>query len=229
MLADAEAVLETMEGDRGALAGMSDGAVWAQMSTVGLAGTERLAALAAERGVDFVDAPVLGTRQPADEAKLVVLASGPEAAVRRCARVFEAVAGRVMSLGETGEGTRLKVVVNEWILGIVENVGETIAFAQAVGVDPRRFLEAIDGAAVGSPYAQVKGRAILEGSLQPSFTLRLARKDIGLVLEAAERHGVELPLAATVARQFDRAIELGHGEEDMAATYFASAPDARAG
>lgn len=225
MLADTDAVLAAMEGENGALAAMSDAAVWAQMSTVGVVGTERLMGLAGERGIAFVDAPVLGTKAPAEQGALVVLASGPDAAVDRCDPVFEAIGSRTMRVGEAGAGTRLKLVVNSWILATVENVAETVALAEALGSDPRLWLEAMKGGAMDVPYAHLKTAAILERKLEPSFRLALARKDVGLVLEAAERAGVDLGLPRVVAERFDRAIELGHGDEDMAAVYFASAPD----
>jgi 3-hydroxyisobutyrate dehydrogenase len=226
MLPDADAVASVMQGDRGALGAMPDDAVWLQMSTVGLAGTERLSALASERNVAFVDAPVVGTKEPAEQGQLLILASGPEDQRERCAPIFQVLGSRTMWLGPAGAGTRLKLVINDWLTILVEGLAETIAFAEALGVAPHQFLEAIEGGPLSPPYAQLKGRAMIEHQFSPSFKLRLARKDVGLVLEAAARHDLELPIAEAVARQFDRAIELGHGEEDLAATYYASAPAA---
>jgi 3-hydroxyisobutyrate dehydrogenase len=217
ILSDADAVLDTAE--RALPAG--DGpAVWAQMSTLGLEGTERCAVLAQERGVALVDAPVLGTKQPAEAGELIVLAAGPDEAVTRCAPVFEAVGRRVVRLGEAGEATRLKLVLNHWILGIVENVAETIRLAEGLGVDPALWLETIGGGPLDLPYAQLKGKAILDRALESSFRLALARKDAGLVLEAAARHDVDAALMQVVADRMGRAIDAGHGDDDMAATYF---------
>jgi 3-hydroxyisobutyrate dehydrogenase len=220
MLADARAVEEAMI-ERGGLDAISDGVVWIQSGTVGVAATERLAVLAGERGAAFVDAPVLGTKKPAEDGQLVVLASGPEEARDRCGPVFDAIARHYVWLGEAGIGTRLKLVANSWILCTVENIGETFALAQALGIDPRSFLDAIAGGAMDMPYAHVKGEAIMNGDFAPSFPLSLARKDVALILEAAGQ--LELPLVRATLGQFDRAIELGHGGEDMSAVYFASA------
>jgi 3-hydroxyisobutyrate dehydrogenase len=224
MLADARAVEEAMI-ERGGLDAISDGVVWIQSGTVGVAATERLAVLAGERGAAFVDAPVLGTKKPAEDGQLVVLASGPEEARDRCGPVFDAIARHYVWLGEAGIGTRLKLVANSWILCTVENIGETFALAQALGIDPRSFLDAIAGGAMDMPYAHVKGEAIMNGDFAPSFPLSLARKDVALILEAAGQ--LELPLVRATLGQFDRAIELGHGGEDMSAVYFASASAAR--
>jgi 3-hydroxyisobutyrate dehydrogenase len=200
-----------------------DGILWLQMSTVGLESTEKLMALAAERGATFVDAPVLGTKQPAEEGKLVVLASGPAEAVERAQSVFDAVAAKTVSLGDAGEGTRLKLVLNSWLVALTAGLAETIAFAESIGVDPRKFLETIDGAPMGTPYAQLKGKAMVGREFPPSFPLSLAHKDARLVLAAAAEAGIELPLAETVRDRFARAEEDGHGGEDMAAVFLATA------
>jgi 3-hydroxyisobutyrate dehydrogenase len=214
MLADGDAVEAVA---RDALGALSGDAVWLQMSTVGIVANERLAKLAEERGVTFVDAPVSGTKKPAEDGALMVLASGPRDARERAKPIFDAVGGKVVELGEAGEGQRFKLVLNAWLAGLLSALAETIAFAESIGVDPAQFLDSIDGAAVGAPYAQLKGKMMIDRSFPTSFSLDLMRKDVGLVLEAAERHGFDAQLMQTIAKVLDRAIEAGHGDEDMAA------------
>jgi 3-hydroxyisobutyrate dehydrogenase len=226
MLADGRAVEDVMSG--GALDAMGDDAIWLQMSTVGIAATERLATLAEERGVAFVDCPVLGTKKPAEDAQLVVLASGPEYALERARPVFDAIGQKTLELGEAGTATRVKLVLNSWVLSVTEATAETIALAEALGVDPERFLEAIAGGPLDSAYARMKGKMMLDEEFTPSFPLVLAAKDARLVLEAAERHDFDAALTQVIARKMERAVELGHGDEDMAATYFASRQEAAA-
>jgi 3-hydroxyisobutyrate dehydrogenase len=221
MLADGSAVEEAMNGGDGAF-GALGGAPWIQMSTIGLAATERLKATAGEREALFVDAPVLGTREPAEQAQLVVLASGPDQARERCAPVFDAVGRKTMWVGEAGAGSRLKLVLNMWILSVVEGLGETIGLARALGVDPEGFFEAVEGGPLAMGYADVKGRAMIADEFPPSFALSLARKDAELVLEAAA--DLELPVARAVAEQLARAEEQGLGDEDMAALVRLSSP-----
>jgi 3-hydroxyisobutyrate dehydrogenase len=139
--------------------------------------------------------------------------------------VFDAVGARTIDLGEAGEGTRLKLVINSWLVILVEGLAETIAFSEAIGIDPGRFLETIEGGPTGPPYAQLKGKMMAAREFDPAFSLALARKDAKLVLEAAERHGFDAALVDVVVRKMDAAIAAGHGDEDMAATYLASAPD----
>jgi 3-hydroxyisobutyrate dehydrogenase len=217
MLADGPAVESVMSGPDGALAHMDRDALWVQCSTVGVASTERLAAMAARHGIGFVDAPVLGTRQPAEQGKLTVLASGPDALLDRCERLFNAIGTKTVRLGEVGAASRTKLVLNSWILGLMGALAETFALARALNVDPARFLETIAGGPLDAVYAQTKGKAMLAHSYPVSFPLHLALKDATLARDAATAAGVELPALEGVIRHFERAVALGHGDEDMAA------------
>lgn len=226
MLADGAAVEAAMTGPSGALGALGDGSVWMQSSTVGVDDTERLAGLAGRHGVEFVDAPVLGTRQPAEQGELTVLASGPERALQRCEPVFDAIGARTLRLGEAGAGTRLKLVVNSWIIGLLGALASTIALARSLGVDPEQFLATIEGGAMGSAYARIKGDLMAAGDYPTSFAVTLAQKDTRLALEAAARHGTDLPLLRVVDGLFDEAIARGLGGADMAAVYEATRPRA---
>lgn len=219
MLSDGETVDAVMLGG-GGLDAMAEDAVWLQMSTVGGPWTDRLAAAAGDRGLGFLDAPVLGTKEPAESGDLLVLASGPERLRERCEPVLDAVGRATMWVGaQVGVGSRLKVVVNSWLLGLVGALAEAVALARATDVRPEQFLEAIEGGPVGAPYARIKGTAMIRGSFPPSFPLHHALKDIRLVLDAGESAGVPLAVARAVAQRFAVALDAGHGDEDMAAIY----------
>jgi len=218
MLAEADTVLDAV-GEA-----LGDGTLWLQMSTIGIDGTVRCGELARERGATFVDAPVLGTKGPAEAGELVVIASGPDDARQRAEPVFDAVGKRTAWAGEAGAGTRLKLVANAWILSLVEAVGETMALSEGLGVDPNAFLEVVSGGAMDVPYLQLKGKAILEGDFEPAFRLRLAAKDAALVADAARDAGLDLPLVVAIRDRMAEGIE-EHGDKDMAATYLTSAPD----
>jgi 3-hydroxyisobutyrate dehydrogenase len=222
MLADAGAVEEAVGGD--VLSALAEDGLWLQMSTVGEVGNERLLKLAADHGVAYVDAPVLGTKQPAEQGQLIVLASGPEEVRERSEQIFAVVGSKTVWLGEAGEGSRLKLVVNNWIIGILGVLAETVAFANTIGVDPAMFLESIEGGPLGLPYAQMKGNMMIEEDFPTSFSANLARKDAALVLDAAEAHGLRMRIAESVAARFDEAIQAGHGEADIAAVYHAARP-----
>jgi 3-hydroxyisobutyrate dehydrogenase len=219
---DAEAVI-TMLSDGAAIdaamPSIDPDVLWIQMSTVGVADTARFA----ERHPRLLDAPVLGSKPQAEAGELLVLAAGRE----RPDELFEAIASRVMWLAdEPGAGTRLKLVTNLWIMNLVENLAETFVLAEALGLDPRRFLEAIEGRPMDSPYAHLKGEKILNREFSAQFASKHATKDVRLALEAARAAGVDLGLAPATLERFERAVELGHGDEDTATVWFASRPRA---
>ncbi len=225
MLSEAGAIEEALSD--GVLEALSEDAVWLQMSTVGAEGCDRLAKLAEEGGIAYVDAPVLGTKEPAEAGQLVALASRPGEILEKCEPVFEAVGSKTVWLGEAGVGSGLKLVVNNWIVGLLGVLAETVALARATGVDPAKFLETIEGGPLGVPYAQMKGSMMIEEDFPTSFSAKLARKDAGLVLESAEARGLRMKVSEAVVARFGEAIKAGHGEEDMAAIYESAKPLAR--
>jgi 3-hydroxyisobutyrate dehydrogenase len=222
MLLDVDAVADTMTGDDGALSAAGDDLLWLQCSTVGIEGTERLSGIAADAGVTYLDCPVLGTRTPAEQGALVVLASGPQSARDTAQPVFDAIGSRTIWLGDVGAGSRLKLVVNSWVLAVTTSISEVFSLAQALDVDPELFFEAVDGGALDLPYARVKGKLITAGDFPADFELSGAAKDSGLIADAARDAGVHLSVAEAVRSAMEAARDAGHGEEDMAAVWYAS-------
>ncbi|MCR6490750.1 NAD(P)-dependent oxidoreductase [Amycolatopsis sp. OK19-0408] len=219
MLADGPAVAEAFEA-----ASPASGTLWLQMSTVGLEWTDRLGELAGEAGVVFVDAPVLGTRQPAEQAQLQVLASGPEEARPAATPVFDAVAVKTQWLGPAGQGSRLKLVLNAWVLALTNGTAESLGLARALGLDPALFLETIKGGGLDVGYAHAKGASMLSGEYPPAFPAGLAAKDARLVVAAAG-DAVDVAGARAVLAHLETAVDAGHGDEDMAALYRAVVKD----
>jgi 3-hydroxyisobutyrate dehydrogenase len=216
MLFDAEAVADAMEQARG---GLREGAVWLQQSTVGVEGATRLAGLAERLGLAYVDAPVLGTKKPADDGALVVLASGPDSVRSAVEPVLDAIGSRTVWVGAAGQGSRLKLVANAWVLTVVEGIAECLSLAEALGVEPGLFLEVVKGGAMDAPYVQLKGGAMLEGDFAPSFGLDGAAKDADLIVAAARAVGADVGVVEAVQSHFARALASGHGDLDLAATY----------
>jgi 3-hydroxyisobutyrate dehydrogenase len=206
-----------------ALPAAPEGILWVQSSTVGLheAG-DMLPALADGCGARYIDAPVLGTRQPAQDGKLTVLAAGPEAVRDPVRPVFGAIGARTVWVSERpGDGTRLKLVANSWVATMVAATAQSIALAQGLGLDPQAFLDMMIGSAVDAPYLHVKGEAILAGQFAPSFAVEGAVKDTGLIAAAMRETGTDATLMDAVGAQYRKAAESGHGEEDMAAIFYA--------
>ncbi|MFE4535749.1 NAD(P)-dependent oxidoreductase [Streptomyces scopuliridis] len=208
--------------------GLRPGAIWLQTTTVGVGAIPSLADLARHHGLVFVDAPVLGTKAPAESGDLVILAAGPEEARGPLASVLDAIGSRTVWLGEDGStaaASRLKLVCNSWVIALTNGVAEALALAKGLDVDPRHFLEAVAGGSLDCGYLHAKAAAIMEDDYAPSFSVATAGKDARLIVEAGSSAGVRLDVAAASAERFRRAEAQGHGDDDMAATYFASFDD----
>ncbi len=225
ILLDGPSVLAAM---RAAEPALRPGTVWTQCSTVGIEALDELAGFAREHDLRLVDSPVLGTRQPAEAGQLSVLAAGPLTVRPMADRVFAAIGAGTRWLSEdaaSGAATRLKLVLNGWVLTLVNGAAEALNLAEGLGVDPRAFLDAVDGGPLNTPYLQAKGSAMLNGDFTPSFTVDAALKDARLIAAAGRAAGLTLDLAEASATRLARAQARGHGDQDMAASWFAGPED----
>ena len=222
VLIDGEAVEQTMV-DGGALTAMNKDAIWLQCSTVGLEAIEHLADLAGRAHKAFVDAPVIGTKKPAEDGTLTVLAAGSRDLEPRCQPVFEAIGARTVWLDNIGDASKLKLVVNSWVLAMTAAIAEAIALAEGLGLDPQLFLDTVKGSATDNPFLHAKGGATIKRDFAPAFPADGAYKDIKLILAAAQAAGIEQDLMTAVQQKLERTVQQGHGKEDMAAMYHATA------
>jgi 3-hydroxyisobutyrate dehydrogenase len=214
MLLDADAVLDVIRS-----AAPAAGTTWLQASTVGVDGADRTAEAARELDLVLVDCPVLGTRQPAEQGKLVLLASGPEEARPRLQPVLDALGSKTLWLGEAGAGSRLKMACNAWLFMVTAGTAQSIALARGLGVDPRDFLAAIEGGPLDAPYAHLKAGLMLEDDFPVSFGLTGAAKDARLIRAALQRSGLSDRLTAAVLETMEAAAERlpDPGSVDLAA------------
>lgn len=214
-LFDTDAVVDVLEQAAG---DAPTDAVWVQASTIGVDGTETVVQLAAKYGITLVEAMMLGTKAPAEQGKLTMLAAGPAADVDRVVPVLDAMGAKTVRAGErVGDGTALKLAANAWIASITAATGQSLALAAALGLDPQLFLDAIDGSASDSAYAHTKGASIIAGEFPAQFALDGLRKDIGLIADAARANGVSTTLLDALGRVYADASAAGHGGDDIAA------------
>ena len=206
-----------------ALAAMRSGAIWLQMSTIGVEGTRRAFALAQQRRPDvvFVDAPVSGSKTPAEEGKLLILASGPAGALDALVPVFSVLGQKTMRWERPGTGSRMKLVLNTWLAVLAEGITETAALAQSLDLPLADFEACLQSTALGAPWALAKLGKIERNDFSPEFSLALAAKDLHLALDAANGTGRKLPVTESLAAQWDRALERGLGDRDVVGAYLA--------
>jgi 3-hydroxyisobutyrate dehydrogenase len=217
MLPTADVVNAVIFGD-GVAEAFADGAVWAQMGTIGLtATTETAGRLSRQRpGVLFVDAPVSGSKGPAEAGQLLILASGPPAAEPAVRPVFSVIGRKTVWLGEAGQGSRLKLIVNAYMSILIEGVTEALELAARLGIGTGTVAEAIEGGPLDAPIADAKLHQMARGDFAPEFPLEWALKDLDLAIGAAG--GDPLPLRAALSGQWHAAVNDGHGREDVSVT-----------
>ena len=214
MVTDADAVMSVAR-DQGMLAALAPGAIWAQMSTIGVAGTGRVVAMAGTERPDvtLVDAPVSGSKDPAERGQLTIFASGPGDARPRVAPLFDALGQHTIWVGEAGAGTRLKLVNNTWLAFATEAVAASVALARQLGLDTATVADALAGSPLVSAWQEAKLQRIAGGEFSAQFALSLAVKDVHLALEAAGAD--RFAVLACLADEWQQAVNQGLGDQDL--------------
>jgi 3-hydroxyisobutyrate dehydrogenase len=233
MLADGPATEQAATGTGGFLTGApaapaapeapggpeAPGLIWVQMGTIGIEWTDRFAGLAAAHGAVFVDAPVSGSEGPAKAGQLTILASGPDAVRDVLAPVFGVLGRATAWLGGPGQGTRAKLVLNNWLADLTETTAETLSFARRLGLDPAEIVDLLQANPLGAPYAVQKARTMLAGDFTPAFALKHALKDAELAAQAALASGASLPLTSALLPRWRLTAASGHADDDLSAVY----------
>ncbi|RWR01235.1 6-phosphogluconate dehydrogenase [[Pantoea] beijingensis] len=213
MLTDGETTSQVL---REAEPALKQGATLCQMGTIGVEATDALIAQLAETRPDvvFIDAPVSGTKTPAENAQILVLASGDRSRAAAAEQVFAAISKGQQWLGEAGASTRMKLVVNSFLIGITQSLAESEKLAGALGFSADELWQALDGGPLGIPYARMKLNMIASGDFTAQMQLSLALKDAHLALDAAE--GARLPALENITTIWQQAVDAGYGEQDLA-------------
>jgi 3-hydroxyisobutyrate dehydrogenase len=222
MLPTAPVILDVVEP---LLEDWPEGTVWLQMSSVGAAEADQLTQVAEQHAVRLVDAPVSGSTHPAEEGELTILASGPDSARNAVQPVFDALASRVLWVGEAGMGSRLKLATNHWMITAVAALAESMHLCGAMGLDQQQFIALLDGGPLGSPYAIQKLGEMRRHQYPAGFPVRLALKDLELVREVEQTSGATMPLLDVVLERFATAGE-DLADQDLAAIYELDGPAA---
>ncbi|CAN5664913.1 NAD(P)-dependent oxidoreductase [soil metagenome] len=217
MLYDADSVIEVMSelGPK-----LDPEVVWLQTATIGIEGTQRVADLARSLSLKVLDAPVLGTKAPAEQGKLIPLVSGDPAYRELVGPVLDAIGARtVWACDDLGQGSALKLACNAWIASITAATAQSLALAVGLGLDPTLFFEAIKGGPSDAAYVHAKGQQMLDSDYTPSFALDGALKDVELISAAADKAGVDGTLLAALHTAYQAASASGHGKDDISAVY----------
>jgi len=217
MVADDAASRNVWFGNDGALAGAVPGSLLLESSTLSIGWVKELAAAAAQKGCEFLDAPVTGTKPHASTGELFFMVGGSEAAVARAHGVLSALGREVLHLGPTGSGALIKLI-NNFVCGVeAAAFAEALAFVTASALDREKCLAVLANSALASPLIKRMLNCLATGDFTPNFPLKLMTKDLGYAIREAESCGVPLRTADPALQIFGRALEKGLGDQDFSA------------
>jgi 3-hydroxyisobutyrate dehydrogenase len=213
-VSDTPDVEEVVFGDFGVIHGMTEGDVLVDHSTISPVATRQLAAQAAELGIKWLDAPVSGGSEGAEQGTLAVMVGGSEAALKRVRPFMEAYSSSIVHVGdEPGSGQMVKAVNQVLVVLNQLAASEALLLADAAGLDLRKTLAAVEGGAAGSWMLSNRGPQMIERDWRPGFTIDLQQKDLRLVLEAADEVGAAVPGVALVYQLYRSLQARGLGDE----------------
>ncbi|HJV34927.1 NAD(P)-dependent oxidoreductase [Geomonas sp.] len=204
-------------GDNGVLEGIDAGTIMVDMGTHCIETIERMAEECAKRGVQFLEAPVWGSKEHAANGLLTILAGGDESLLGRCREPFSYFGLNIIHIGKIGDATRMKLIVNLLQAEMMQSLSEGLVFGEKMGFKPDKILEVLDSGGVASPLFHSKGRSIARGDFSRNLALKYVHKQMQRVLEYADELKLDLPSAKTVTKVFETAVENGRGEEDFSA------------
>ncbi len=217
-VSDTAAVESVLFGPNGVEQSLAEGMIISDSSTISPAATRKFAERVRQKGVEYVDSPVTGSKVGAENGTLLFIVGGDEAAVEKLKPLYAAMGKKIFRMGETGKGQSAKLVMNLQIALIYEGFAEALTLAAKLGVDAESLMPLVNASMVKSGVVEYKAPFVLHRDFSPNFPLRLMRKDIRLALDAAKEARVKLPGLETVEDIYEMAVEDGHAELDYAAT-----------
>jgi 3-hydroxyisobutyrate dehydrogenase-like beta-hydroxyacid dehydrogenase len=217
-VSDTKAVEQTLFGPNGAAQALEKGTVVVDSSTIAPSASVQFAAKLREKGCDFLDAPVTGSKIAAEGGTLIFIVGGKEAIIARMQPLFDAMGKKIIHMGDNGLGLSAKLAQNLQIAFIYEGLAEGLTLAKKLGVQPEKLFELIQASMIRSGVAEYKAPFILKQDYSPNFPLRLMHKDMHLMLDAGKESGVKLPGLEKIDEVYEAAKRAGYGDLDYAAT-----------
>jgi 3-hydroxyisobutyrate dehydrogenase/glyoxylate/succinic semialdehyde reductase len=219
MLSEPHAVSKTALGEDGFLQHLEPNSLWVDCSTVNPSFSKQMAEKAWEKQVRFVDAPVAGTKQPAEKGELLFLVGGEEADVEVCRPLFEIMGRGVMHVGGPGMGTSMKMVLNLMLAEAMLAFAEAMALGQSLGISREVLLNTIPGSAIAAPFLSGKKLKVEQDDYEADFPLQWMHKDLQMAATSAYEQSVPLPLGNVTKEIYALAKRSGLGDKDFSAIY----------
>jgi len=225
MLADPSVALSVALSPGGVGEGITPGKGYVDMSTVDSATSLKIAEAIAAKGGDFLEAPVSGSKQPAEMATLIILAAGSKSLFERVSPAFDAMGKKSFYLNDVGGGAKMKLVVNMIMGSMMAAFSEGLAVADKAGLSQQTLLEVLELGATGNPMFKLKGPSMIEGKFPTAFPLKHQQKDMRLALALGDEAAQSMPVAAAANEVYKKARGMGLSDQDFSAVYQALAQE----
>jgi 3-hydroxyisobutyrate dehydrogenase-like beta-hydroxyacid dehydrogenase len=219
MLSAPEAVREIALGENGFLDSLEKGNLWMDCSTVNPSFSREMAGLATQRGIHFLDAPVGGSRIPAEKGELVFFVGGEENDFRKCEPLFQVMGKKYIYLGGHGSGTSLKIVFNLLLGHAMAAFAEGMALGVSLGLDKEKLLDILVPSYVEPPFMELKKPKLEQNDYGADFPLKWMHKDLQLASQTAFEQGIALPGVNVIKELYQLASQSGYAEKDFSAIF----------
>ncbi|XP_068652540.1 glyoxylate/succinic semialdehyde reductase 1-like [Aristolochia californica] len=219
MLSDPAAALSVVFDKGGVLEEICSGKGYIDMSTVDADTSTQIREAISKKGGYFLEAPVFGSKKPAEDGQLVILTAGEKALYEEAAPAFDVMGKKSFYLGEVGNGAKMKLVVNMIMGSMMNAFSEGLVLAGRSGLNQQTLLDVLDLGAIANQMFKLKGLTMIQGSYPPAFPLKHQQKDMRLALALGDENAVSMPVAAAANEVFKKARSLGYGDNDFSAVH----------
>ena len=206
-------------GPNGVLEGISEGKGYVEMSTIDRETSQRIEKAVQAKGGTYLEAPVSGSKKPAEDGNLIILAAGHRPLFDETLPAFEVMGKKSLFLGEVGQGAAMKLVVNMTMGAMFNAFAEGMALADRAGLSTTELLEVLDAGAMSNPMFRVKGPVMQNGEYPTAFPLKHTQKDMRLAILLGDALALSMPTAAAANESFKRAMDMGLGDQDFSSAY----------
>lgn len=219
MLSDPPAALSVVFDKDGVLEQICEGKGYIDMSTVDADTSSKIREAITKKGGYFLEAPVSGSKKPAEDGQLIILAAGEKVLYDEILPAFDVMGKKSFFLGEVGNGAKMKLVVNMIMGSMMNALSEGLVLADRSGLSQQTLLDVLDLGAIANPMFKMKGPSMIKHSHPPAFPLKHQQKDMRLALALGDENAVSMPVAAAANESFKKARSLGLGDSDFSAVY----------
>ncbi|GER54996.1 glyoxylate reductase 1 [Striga asiatica] len=219
MLSDPAAALSVVFGEDGVLEQIGSGKCYIDMSTVDAETSCKISEAITSKGGSFLEAPVSGSKKPAEDGQLVILAAGEKTLYDAVLPAFDVLGKKSFFLGQVGNGAKMKLVVNMIMGSMMNAFSEGLVLADKSGLDPLALLDVLDLGAIANPMFKMKGPSMIKSTYSPAFPLKHQQKDMRLAIALGDENAVPMPLAAAANEAFKKARSMGFGDLDFSAVH----------